>query len=220
MRIDWRRLALIAAIGLTACASASRSSKPDTYLKWVTFEALGHENILLRWHEKQMPLRVHLPRPPDGIFERPDEILESVRDGVIDWTDAASPGVPSFVFVDDDGDADIPIVWEKEPVGTEYIAHCVYDLDLRRRRFGVTRILVTGHWGGHVADLHDLYATVLHEMGHGLGLGGHSPDPNDIMFPSVVSRAQEGLSERDRATLRALYERPIGQRVTGARRSD
>ena len=30
-----------------------------------------------------------------------------MRNGVLDWTDAAAPGVPSFEFLDDIGDADI-----------------------------------------------------------------------------------------------------------------
>jgi len=45
---------------------------------------VGSESILLRWPEKQMPLKVHLPRPPEGLFEEPDGIFDSVRDGVLD----------------------------------------------------------------------------------------------------------------------------------------
>lgn len=121
-----------------------------------------------------MPLRVHLPPPPPGLFEDPQAIYDSVRDGVLDWA-AFQP------------------------------------------RFGVARILVTARWsGGRVADLHDVHRVLLHEMGHALGLGGHSPRPGDIMYPSI-SQAGRGLSERDRATLAALYGLPIGRRVTGAK---
>ena len=92
--------------------------------------------------------------------------------------------------------------------------------DLVQRRFGVSRILITGRWnGGRVADLQDVYETVLHEMGHALGLAGHSPDARDIMFSSFTTRVVDGLSERDRATLAELYARPIGFRVIGARAS-
>ncbi len=58
-----------------------------------------------------MPLRVHLPAPPDSMFSDPEAVVDSVRDGILDWSDVAKPGVPSFVFVDAAGDADIPIVW-------------------------------------------------------------------------------------------------------------
>ena len=165
-----------------------------------------------------MPLRVHLPPPPPGLFEDPREIHDSVRDGVMDWTDAAKPGIPSFTFVESAGDADIPIVWAEKASGDWYIAYCAWDIQPFARRFGVAQILVTARWGDdHVADLHDVYATVLHEMGHALGIGGHSPDPQDIMYASASETATTGLSERDRATLAELYARPIGTRVVGAR---
>jgi len=141
---------------------------------------------------------------------------------VTDWTDAAGPGVPSFVFVDSPGEADIPIVWEAKPSGDWYIAHCVYDVNLIQRRFGVARILVTTRYGGRDSvPLQQLYETVLHEMGHALGLAGHSPNEADIMYyRGTWASKTDGLSEGDRATLRALYAKPNGQRVTGAKRTD
>jgi predicted Zn-dependent protease len=68
-----------------------------------------------------------------------------------------------------------------------------------------------------VADSDTIYRVVLHEMGHALGLGGHSEEPEDIMFGSINGLAR-GLSERDRDTLKELYSRPIGSRITAAKR--
>lgn len=65
--------------------------------------------------------------------------------------------------------------------------------------------------------LHQIYETMLHEMGHALGLGGHSPLETDIMYESISPASPGELSDRDRATLAALYRRPIGSRVAGAR---
>jgi hypothetical protein len=208
-------LALIA----TGCAEPRSPAAPASadYLRWVSFEAPINENVLLRWPLEAMPLRVYLPKPPDGLFPDPDVIQLSVRDGVMDWADQAAPGVPSFVFVDAAGDADIRFRWAAQPNGDWYVAYCAYQLDLLTRRFGVEHILVTGRWkDGRLADMHDVYSVVLHEMGHALGLGGHSPDAADVMF--ATGTGHTGLSERDRATLRALYAKPIGARVTGARK--
>ena len=209
-----------------ACASGSASGPgakaagagEEDYLRWMAFEVRLNETVLLRWHERDMPLRVFLPRPPEGLFEQPEAIYDSVRDGVLDWTDVAAPGIPSFVFVEDIGEADIPIVWSHGRDGYWYVAHCLYAANLAQR-FGVTQILVTGRWSeSRTADLHEVYAAMLHEMGHALGLGGHSPDPEDVMFPSVARRTREGLGPRDRATLARLYARPVGAHVVGARR--
>jgi predicted Zn-dependent protease len=57
---------------------------------------------------------------------------------------------------------------------------------------------------------------MLHEMGHALGLAGHSPNDRDIMG-DPPRRDVAGLSSRDRNTPRALYARPIGTRILGAK---
>jgi len=213
--------ALALLTGALACTSTAPgpARDADNYLRWIAVRMpVGGESILLRWPEDRMPLRIHLPRPPDGLFDDADGIYDSVRDGVLDWTDVVAPGIPSFVLVEDKGQADIPIVWAAEPNGAWYIAFCAYEGHAMTNRFDVSHILVTARWGdGRVADLHDVYDTMLHEMGHALGLAGHSPDAGDVMAPRVGG-SRTGLTDRDRNTLKALYARPIGTRIHGARR--
>jgi predicted Zn-dependent protease len=210
-------MALLAALCTWVFACAGSPGGGDHYLRYTAFRVPGGEAVLLRWHQTRMPLRVHLPAPPEGFFSDAEAVLDAVRDGITDWTDVAAPGVPSFVFVEDSGSADIPIVWAREPDGNWYIAHCAWDIDVFKRRFGVSRILVTARYGtGNEASLQNLYTTMLHEMGHALGLR-HSPNAQDIMYSHVVDQEPPFLSPRDRETLRLLYARPIGQRVSGAK---
>jgi hypothetical protein len=49
-------------------------------------------------------------------------------------------------------------------------------------------------------------AVALHELGHALGLP-HSPNPDDVMYPVATSTAP---SDRDRFSLRLLYQLPTG----------
>jgi len=51
---------------------------------------------------------------------------------------------------------------------------------------------------------------LLHEMGHALGLTGHSPHPRDVMYKYVTQETRARLTPRDRTTLRELYSRPNG----------
>jgi len=210
------------AVGLLACASPD-GGRPagDNYLRYSTFEMPGNENVLLHWRERQMPLQIHLGWPDPAHFSDPQKLVDVVRDGILDWTDVAGPGVPRFEFVDDPRDADIPIVWEPDPAGAWFIAQCVWDIDVMTRRFGVTRIVVTAKRNQHQdASLEEVYLTMLHEMGHALGLH-HSPDPGDVMYEGGHWNVPTPeLSARDRETLRLLYARPSGSRVTGARRLD
>ena len=124
------------------------------------------------------------------------------------WTDVVRPGLPGFRFVDSHAEADIPIIWAEEPDGDWYIAFCSYQARTTTMRFGVEQILVTGRWDdGRIATPEEIGEVVLHEMGHALGLMGHSDDPRDILYPTAVARERPGLSERDRATLIELYSR-------------
>jgi predicted Zn-dependent protease len=206
------------ALAISGCATSAGTSPDSDYLRYVWVEVPVNEKVLLRWSARKMPLKVHLPAPPAAISSDPEAVHDVVRDGILDWTDAAGPGLPRFVFVEDPGEADIPIVWADEPGGDWFIAHCVYDIDPSTRRFGVARILVATHVGGE-QSLGLLYLTMLHEMGHALGLTGHSPAIGDIMYRNIRGET-EGLSARDRETLRRLYEKPVGSRVVGARSAD
>ena len=216
-------LGLLLALATLAggCAGGARESRPpaDDYLRYVGFVLPFRENVLLHWSRQQMPLKVHLPVPPDGFYADPVAVHDVVRDGVTDWADVAAPGLPSFVFVDAPGEADIRVTWALEPPDpTWYVAYCMYAQSVFSKQFGVDYILVTARWRGKEPALDVIYGAMLHEMGHALGLAGHSPDTNDVM--GIGARLADTVSERDRATLRALYEKPNGHRVTGPKRAD
>ena len=216
-------LSLLWALG---CATPSEPEDSDeatlaeSYLRRVGFEMLFNETILLRWPDSAMPLRVNLPAPPAGFFTDPDEILATVEAAILAWSNVAAPGIPSFVFVETARESDIRVTWAEEPDGGWYVAYCSYDqVKLRMRRFGVDYLLISGRSkGGSEASPQLLHAVVLHEMGHALGLGGHSTNAADVMYKSITPGIDYTLSPSDRHTLSKLYSSPIGKRVVGGRR--
>jgi predicted Zn-dependent protease len=52
-----------------------------------------------------------------------------------------------------------------------------------------------------------MLATARHELGHALGLWGHSPSPQDVMYFAQVAQGP-AISPRDLNTLRRLYQTP------------
>jgi tetratricopeptide (TPR) repeat protein len=75
---------------------------------------------------------------------------------------------------------------------------------------------------GNRFNTQQLKSIALHEIGHAMGLRGHSTNPRDIMYPSMTPQAT-GLSARDVNTARALYRlrpdisNPIGAHLMAYR---
>jgi hypothetical protein len=229
-----RRAAVVLSLLALGCGAhlVAQPDEKSDYLRFVAFDGPDRVSMLLRWRDREFPLRVHPPKPPAGLFEDPDAAQEAARRAVVAWSDVVRPGLPSFTFVDKASDAKTPIGWTDQSPSWS-VAHCLYDLDLRQRRFGVAGIVVNNRYeDGHVPTLDDLEKTIRHEMGHALGLGGHSPNPEDAMYgwvkgpdegsalaAEIRPNRSTGLTERDRATLRALYAKRVGATIAGSRRA-
>ena len=52
-----------------------------------------------------------------------------------------------------------------------------------------------------------LLATIRHELGHALGIWGHSPEESDALYFSQV-REPPPISSRDINTLKKIYQQP------------
>lgn len=59
----------------------------------------------------------------------------------------------------------------------------------------------------HEVRFHLLKNIVAHELGHALGLLGHSPNPTDLMYSLTDEHSR--LSPRDIATVRRVYEQKV-----------
>ncbi|OAB55944.1 hypothetical protein AY600_13235 [Phormidium willei BDU 130791] len=105
--------------------------------------------------------------------------------------------------------ADI-VVWQRRPpprrVGDDFraaAARVSYQLDWREHQLSHRfEILLSPTQGTEAA-----MAALRHELGHALGIWGHSDRPTDVMYYSQVRRPPR-ISPRDLGTLRYVYEQP------------
>lgn len=122
------------------------------------------------------------------------------------WAEAV-PEIVSWTFVETPGEETLVVSWEDLPpnlAGSYRYAFSVTPSN--EYRFRATRILLDPN-----TPEGDLYRFALLQVGHALGLLGRSPFEGDALsaVPSGV------VSERDVATLRALYALPSGTVLHG-----
>lgn len=137
------------------------------------------------------------------------DILKAALDA---WAQASQK--LTWKQVDNLKDADISCKWVPEMTKTDGASlveagraeSSALGHEIKSSRIVICTVPVAG------ADVTDdsMKYVCMHEIGHGLGLTGHSPYPDDVMFYSERQSKNDGLSARDRATIARLYATDLG----------
>lgn len=111
-----------------------------------------------------------------------------------------------FSYAGNEQDATDVVIFAKGNAngGIHQGGHCAYKIDGDRLTGNKITINVYDKDGNVLPDKY-IYHVMLHEIGHSIGIMGHSTNPNDIMAQGAT-KPIEHLSQRDKNTARILYQ--------------
>ena len=167
---------------------------------------------LSRWPDNVMPLKVYIGKfnwyKSKGNSSDEYKYTQMIIDGFNTWENL-SGGLVSFERAMNLYDSNINIDWKR--VDRKSLGSCTFNYDKLGRYYSAELSigLSDGIIHHQYMDENEVFHTILHEIGHAIGLG-HSQTKEDIMYVpheyGVVN-----ISQNDLKTLQWLYKLPTGK---------
>lgn len=165
------------------------------------------------WHKESMPLKVYVRKNIQipGFYE---EFVSLIQESFDQWSKATN-GALSYQFVSSPEAANVlcdytdrrELVSSQHELGIDGITEMLVKQD---NAPGSANIVVLVKDRPGVPTFKNralLLLSCLHEVGHALGMHGHSPNNHDVMFSAATLRGPTTLSERDKRTIQRVYQR-------------
>ncbi len=159
-----------------------------------------------RWPSSKKAIKVYVASGTSTSGFKP-EYAGFLTDSFKQW-ETACPTV-KFEFVRSQSDSDIDCAWTEDATK---IASSLEggETSLQSGGTNINHATITILTKGASADSplspNQLRVVCLHQIGHALGLAGHSPKPQDVMYCSLPpASVKTPLSPRDTATIQKLY---------------
>lgn len=162
---------------------------------------------VIRWADNFMPLKFYIA--PFRFYSKAEQdykYRELVFRAVSEWQKAGY-GKVSFEIVNSLLDSQINLDWKR--VDRQALGHCYFNIHSSKVYSAEIQIGISdGIIHRDYMPEDEVYHTILHEIGHALGLG-HSNLQEDIMY-TPHKYGVVNLSSRDKLTLQWLYNFPSG----------
>ena len=179
----------------------SSSSQYDSYIN----NAVTSNGMYVRW-DRTKPIRVYVD-PANTTIENTNEVKQAVKQ----WAKALK-GTADVILVYSKQSADIVVVFSRktfEITKTHHTLGTTLPQYTSNRLLRLSKVeLSTMSPSGKVYSPVFIYNTALHELGHALGIWGHSQNKSDIMYAYADENYRRSLSARDIRTIKLLYQNP------------
>ena len=163
-------------------------------------KTLNNGNII-RWNSSTFPLKVYISNSSDI----PQYFYNEVELAFKEWQ-AASDNLITFKFVDSSKNADIRCIFPQDYIAEKYEDHSTAGLTKMHFENDIIKYveitLSPKNTNGEFYKEENVFSIAVHEIGHALGIHGHSLNKEDVMYP-VASTGK--ISTGDINTLKLLY---------------
>lgn len=186
--------------GTLAIGSGNGQPPADNYVKEL-------KGSLHHWPSSRMPIKVFI-KPGQDVPGFKPQFEQILAGSFMEWSQA-SQGKVTFQFVATPDKADVECSWTNDPFSLKNRAEAG-ETELLANSQGIAKGTLKFLTVPLVAALpltdNIIHQICLHEIGHVLGFGGHTTNPEDIMFFSTqVSDRPRQLSARDAKSIQMLY---------------
>jgi len=165
---------------------------------------------VMRWNDQTLNILVHI-EDGQGLPDWNPDNIRAVKSAFSEW-EAAMGGRFRFLYMPDHRGTDVIVSWKGR-----------HEAGDRGHEAGLNRTITWGKYiqennielylhqdQGYVYSPDNIQSLALHEIGHMLGIKGHSNNREDVMYPEAqfeIGGPAEHLSQRDINTMRVLYTR-------------
>lgn len=175
----------------------SKTSK-DNYLTHVITNGK-----IVHFSTQKMPLKVYISNG-FNIGGWSSSMKQAVSIAMRRWQ-SASRGKVSFVQTTNASQADITVRWQKNFSDNILGVSPFQSVGDTIIRSDITLAVYYPN-SDQPIPYNELVTIATHEMGHAIGLKGHSPYPQDVMYYSTSHSGDQALSQRDINTIGMLYK--------------
>lgn len=165
---------------------------------------------IVRWNLSKMPLKIYINNAVN-VRGYQEYYYWAAKAAIDDWVKESEPGTLKYILVNNAQGADISVDFVSN-IGKQTDKTYLLGLAVPYTK---DNLLETSSMQLRTTDINnktfsqqEIFATLLHEFGHVLGIWGHSASQADIMYDcesANSSNSAKNLSIRDINTLRILY---------------
>ena len=182
------------------------------YMQTITYlDDCFNKGKLSRWPDNVMPLKVFIGKfnwyKSKGSNDE-YKYTQMIIDGFNLW-EQLSGGLVAFERTENLYESNINIDWKR--VDRKSLGSCTFNFDKLGRYYSAELSigLSDGILHHQYMDENEVFHTIVHEIGHSVGLG-HSKTKGDIMYVPH-EYGVTNISHNDLTTLKWLYKLPVGK---------